>query len=105
MIDTLEAPEQKTLTLGLSGYRIKGVADVTMWGGGNACIEMKPIKIRTLDRDDLMKHVNDNGFGVQSINGAILDLFEDYEGTLQYMETIQVGEISEHTQEYYNEHY
>ena len=105
MTDTLEAPESKTLTLNLSGYRIKGVADITLWGGDAACIEMKPVKVLTLDKDNLMEHVNDNGFGVQSINGAIVDIYEDYEGTIQYMETIEVGKVSRHTWDFYNEHY
>ena len=105
MTDTLEAPAPKKLTLHLSGYRIKGVADITLWGGDAACIEMTPVKLRILDKDDLMQHLNDGGFGVQSINGAIVDIFEDYEGTLQYSETIEIGNVTGYTRQYYNEHY
>jgi hypothetical protein len=104
MTETLEAPAKK-ITLNLSGYRIKGVADVTPWGGGNACIEMSPVKLRKLDKESLMDHVNDNGFGVQSINGAILDIYEDYEGILRYTETVTIGKVSAHTNDYYSENF
>jgi len=91
----------KTLTLKLKGYTVKGIADLTLWGGGNGCIEMKPFFIgqKSIVNDDklLLENCNDNGFGVQSINGAICDIFENYEGTLNFLETIEVGEISEHT--------
>jgi hypothetical protein len=38
----------KTLTLKRIGYTIKGVSDLTHWGGGNACIIMdRFIRIQT----------------------------------------------------------
>jgi len=50
-----------------------------------------------------LDNINDGGFGVQSINGAICDIYENYEGTLQYLKTKKVGSITEYTEEYYNQ--
>lgn len=89
----------------MTGYIMRGVSDITLWGGEPASIEMDPVRVRSLDEDSLKEHINDAGFGVQSINGAICDIYEDYEGTLKYKETIVVGEVSEKTREYYVEHH
>ena len=92
---------KKTLTLALTGYIVKGTADVKPWGGGNACIQMDAFEVEKIDKSTLKKHINDGGFGVESINGAICDIFENYEGTLKYIKTVEVGNISENTRQYY----
>ena len=105
MTETATQTRKKTLTLELTGYIMKGVADITLWGGDKACIEMTPVRLRSLEEDNIKTHLNDAGFGVQSINGAICDIYEDYEGTLQYKETISIGEVSMSTSDYYVENY
>lgn len=102
---TMEKP-RKTLTLGMTGYIVKGVSDVEMWGGGNGCIEMDGFRVRgKIEEKTLLESINDGGFGVQKINGAICDIYEDYEGTLVFAKTITVGKVSEHTWNFYEEHY
>jgi len=93
----------KTITLKKTGYLIKGVADLTSWGGGKGCILMKPFRIGNIQKKTLLANINDNGFGVENINGAICDIYEDFEGTLQYYKTLEVGKISEFTKNFYDE--
>lgn len=100
--------EPKMITLKQIGYKITGIADLTLWGGGNACIEMKPFYLKKCpDKKTLMKNINDNGFGVESINGAICDIYEHYEHDVSvYIKTITVGEVSNTTKKiYYDENY
>lgn len=93
----------KSIKLNFTNYRISGVADVTMWGGGTACIEMTPFTVEKLDKTSLLEGINDGGFGVQSINGAVCDVSENFEGHLVFKETIEVGKVSEHTLNYHAE--
>jgi hypothetical protein len=92
----------KTLMLRRTGYVIKGISDLTPWGGGNACIAMRAFKTKTMQAKEIMQGINDNGFGVEKINGAICDIYEDFEGTLRFIKNIIVGKVSDYTQEYYN---
>ena len=91
----------ENLTLKFTGYTIKGHADLTLWGGGNASIEMKPFNVKSIKEKTLLSNINDNGFGVQSINGAICDIYKNYEGTLRYFKSIEVGSVSDNTRDYY----
>lgn len=94
----------KTLKLKQTGYKITGIADLTLWGGDNACIKMKPFYLKDYpDEKTLMKNLNDNGFGAESINGAICDIYEYYEHRVSvYIKTITVGKVSNQTKEYYD---
>lgn len=89
----------KSITLYFTDYVIKGVADVTSWGGGNACIEMKPFHVKSIK--ETKGNLNDAGFGVEKINGAICDVYRNYQGTLKYTMTLHIGKVSEYTKEYY----
>jgi hypothetical protein len=91
----------KTLTLKKIGFTVKGTADLTLWGGGNACIEMKSFDVKKIDFKTLKENLNDNGFGVEKINGGICEVYENYEGTLKFLKTIEIGKISEKTREYH----
>lgn len=95
----------KTLTLKKTGYTIKGVADLTMWGGGNGCIEMKSFDVKNISVKTLLKNINDNGFGVEKINGAICTIYENFDGYLVYHSNVTVGIVSEHTENYFNENF
>lgn len=95
----------KSIKLNFTNYRVAGVADVTMWGGGRACIEMTPFTVDKLDKTSLLEGINDGGFGVQSINGAVCDVSENFEGHLVFKESIAVGKVSKHTMDYHSEIY
>jgi len=97
--------EQKTITLSLVGYEIRGVSDLTPWGGGNACIEMAPFMTETPEKRDIYEKINDNGFGVESINGAICHIFEVYADEWgnkmkKFLKTTTVGKVSRQTREF-----
>jgi hypothetical protein len=92
----------KTLTLKKTGYTVKGTTDLTLWGGGNASIEMTNFEVDNIDKKTLLENLNDNGFGVEKINGAVCDIYENFEGTLKFLKTVTVGKISDNTE---NNHY
>ena len=92
----------KTITLKKTGYYVTGISDLTLWGNEPANIIMKPFHINDIKKSTLLKNINDNGFGCQSINGAICDINEDYEGTHRFLKTVIVGKISDDTFECYN---
>jgi len=94
----------KTITLKQVGFYVCGISDVTLWMGGGACIEMEPFTVKEINRKEILWNVNDNGFGVQSVNGAVCDIYELYEhGHKEYTETIIVGTVGEDTEKYYYE--
>ena len=64
--------EKEKITLKLTGYRVSGVAYVTTWYGEKATIEMEPYEIETdsFSEEEIREGINDNGFGVRSIDGA-----------------------------------
>jgi hypothetical protein len=87
----------KSIKLRLVDYVIKGISDLSLWGGGKGCIEMKPFHVKSLK--EIKENLNDNGFGVEKINGAICDIYRNYEGTLRYARTLKIGDISDNTLE------
>jgi hypothetical protein len=90
----------KDKTLQFIGYSIKGVSDVTLWGGGNACIVMDEFNVKHLR--EIKKDINDGEFGVESINGAICDIYARYRGEhKEYRRSISVGNVSDNTWDYY----
>ena len=75
----------KTLTLEAVGYRFTGTACVIDWYDDHCTIEMKPFNIYFSEfntHDEFMnllkERLNDNGFGVQDIRGALVDEFMIY---------------------------
>ena len=94
----------KTITLKQIGFQVTGMSDLTLWGGQNGCIEMKAFNVNSIDENELLSNLNDNGFGCQSINGGICDIWELYENDYrEFSETIAVGKVSDYTTEcYYN---
>ena len=55
-------------------YTLEGIADVTLWCGGDATIDMDRTEFESkndiLTLNDIFNNLNDGQFGVQSINGA-----------------------------------
>ena len=94
----------KTKTIKHIGYVINGTADLTLWGNENASITMKPIIIKDInfdynDNEKIKPLLNDNGFGVQSINGAIVDICELYENNVEELvkEAVTIGNVNDST--------
>ena len=90
----------KTITLNKVGYLIKGVADVKPWGGRQACIDMEPFKVKHLK--DIKENLNDGGFGVESINGAVVYIYEDFGECQRFLKDEVIGTVSESTFDYIN---
>lgn len=91
----------KSITLKKSGYIVKGVSDLTMWGGGNGCIVMEPFKLKKITKKNILNNLNDNGFGVQSINGAIVNIYENFNGYEVFLKQMVVGKINQNTVNYF----
>lgn len=81
----------RNLTLKLSDYAIKGIASVIPWGGGEASIEMNVFNVSSLK--DIKENLNDSGFGVQEITGAVVEVYRNYQGTLVYSRTLTIGKV------------
>jgi len=96
-----EKPAEQ-IVLKFTNYIVKGISDLTNWGGMAGCIEMKQFSLPEITEKALLENINDNGFGVEKINGAICDIYANYEGTLVYLETITVGSVTEDTHDTYN---
>jgi len=90
----------KSITLKREGFFVSGVSDLTLWGCGKGSIEMKPFTVSHLKY--IKEKINDNGFGVEKINGAICDIFRLYQnGYKEYARTIRIGDVAEYTEESY----
>lgn len=86
---------KKAIQLLFTDYVVKGTAVLTPWGGrpSSASIPMKSFHVSKITRARLTAGLNDGGFGVEAINGAICEVFENYEGTLKYVKTVTIGKI------------
>ena len=85
---------QDTITLNFTNYILKGEALIIDWFDQRCAITMKDIERDNLDNitiDDL----NDNGFGCQSIEGAYIQVYKNYEGYLVYDSDLIVGDLSD----------
>lgn len=74
----------KTITLKHTGFYVEGTARILDWGGDVGDIEMDAFHVDSLD--DIPKNVNDGQFGCQRILAADCTVYEDYEGTLRFLE-------------------
>lgn len=92
----------KNKILRRDGFYVSGVADLTLWGCGKGSIEMRPFTCQHLR--EAREKLNDNGFGVENINGAICDVFRLYEnGYKEFGRTVRIGKVAEYCEEaYYN---
>jgi len=71
----------KKLSVEMTDWFVSGVAFVTDWYGNSGFIPMRPerIPLGELTKAALFEAVNDNGFGVQSIDAAYIEISEYYE--------------------------
>jgi len=89
----------KTITLKQTGYYITGLAIVKPWGGGRAYISMNSFNVKKLK--DIKDNINDNGFGVEAILGAICEIYTNYEGHHVYKNEIAIGTVTQKDWDFY----
>jgi len=83
----------RTRTITQIGYMISGIAYVSMWGGGNGQIEMSKefLPNELMSKDNMLRCVNDNGFGVESIDTADIIIGIKYDnGSIEWDHEIEV---------------
>lgn len=81
----------KTITLNFTNYIIKGETTINLWGGGQGNIKMDDVALDSIDNITL-DMLNDGGFGCESIAGAYIDIYENYQGYLKYIDTQIIGD-------------
>jgi len=83
---------ENKITLNLTEIEISGTATLNLWGGGSGTIEMERYRlpINKATKDNILRCVNDNGFGCENIQSAEIDITANYDGKRIYMRTIYV---------------
>ena len=77
---------KRQIVLNQIGYRVKGEAELNLWGGGTGSIAMEHRDIDELTVENVLKEINDNGFGCESYAGAEVDIYTLYErGVEEYL--------------------
>ena len=75
------------------GFILKGNVTLNFWGGGEGTIVMKDLKLtyETMTPKNILRCVNDNGFGCENIASAEIDIYIWYNnGSTEYERTIFV---------------
>ena len=85
----------KKITLKRQGFIIKGTSDLFLWGGGRSSIKMTEFKVKHLR--ELKDKINDAGFGVEKINGAICEIYDDFGKFANYRRQIIFGNVNNDT--------
>jgi len=72
----------KTRTLKQVGIVVSGESLLNLWGGGQGSIAMNPVVLKNefITKDNILRCVNDGGFGCESIDSAIIFISVLYEG-------------------------
>jgi len=77
------------ITLKHVGYRCDGMATIKLWGGGEGRVPMSLWDTDSCEKEDIVKGVNDDGFGCEAIVSAIVHVSDLYEnGYKRYKEQI-----------------
>ena len=92
----------KSIRLKFTNYIIKGTTFLTLWVGGESSIEMDPFEVDNISEETLLANINDAGFGVQSINGALCHIYCNYEGYERYFGFTKVGKIPDNYEEFFD---
>mgnify|MGYP003316463622 CR=1 FL=1 len=69
----------RQIVLNQIGYVVKGEALLNLWGGGQGTIPMNPTFIEELTTENVLKAINDNGFGCESYAGAEVSISVVYD--------------------------
>ena len=96
------------LTITFVGYEIRGVAEVSLWGGGIKPIQMRPFMTDDPSRPNLLKCLNSNDVEVEWINGAICHIHgvwaDEWGNKLKrFYQTLTVGKVSRSTKDFREE--
>lgn len=70
------------ITVKQIGYQIVGLTALALWGGGEGTIPMEPVKLTQEDfptEQQIRDAINDNGFGVECMEGAVVRVDTIYE--------------------------
>ncbi len=81
------------VTLKKTGILIGGTALLSLWGGGEGTIKMEKtfLSLDQITPKNILRCVNDNGFGCEAIISAEIDISDAYEhGYIEYNRTIKV---------------
>lgn len=73
----------REVTLKQIGYVVSGTATINLWGGGKGDIDMKPTRITELTTENVLRAINDNGFGCESFDSADVVICTDFGYNLQ----------------------
>ena len=87
----LKIENVKTKEINQIGIVVGGEATLSLWGGGTGTIEMEEyfLPLDKVTPKNILRCVNDNGFGVESIDAAKIDLYIKYDnGSKEYDRTI-----------------
>lgn len=84
---------ERKITLKQVGWKIKGIATINYWGGGQGKIEMDSSTIiGNLTKDKLIACINDGQFGCESIDSAEVDIYALYtRGYYELHKTIHIS--------------
>lgn len=83
----------RTKTIKQKGFYISGEALLNLWGGGQGTIEMKRyyLPFDKCTPKNILRCVNDNGFGCESIESAIIDISIVYDnGCSEYERMFEI---------------
>jgi hypothetical protein len=72
----------KTMTVQAIGFQIVGLTALALWGGGEGVIPMEPVRLAQESfptQEQIREAINDNGFGVECMEGAIVRVDTLYE--------------------------
>lgn len=81
----------RTKTINQTGIVIGGSAVLNLWGGGKGEIEMERTFLpnKHISKDNILRCVNDNGFGCESIASADIDIYVKYDnGSIEIERTL-----------------
>ena len=73
---------KKTMTVQAIGFQIVGLTALALWGGGDGVIPMEPVRLAQESfptEEQIREAINDNGFGVEFMEGAIVRVDTLYE--------------------------
>ena len=82
--------KNKKVVLSFTNYRIEGEVKVIDWYDQEGILYMTPYHIDNLDLEEIKAGINDGGFGVQRFVSAIIDIYENYEGTHRFLESMEI---------------
>jgi hypothetical protein len=90
----------KSKTINQIGIVIGGEATLSLWGGGTGTIEMEKYFLPNehVSKDNILRCVNDNGFGCENIDSAEIDIYIKYDnGSTEIERTFYDVHCKHHT--------